>query len=251
MILDPEMERLRFLMTATELPDFKTSTVGCTDEEINATVDEVVKLVFAAVCATQRAPSDVRLLPPLVLDEMNYMYFKTMAKVGDDVELEKFASPEGSEYQAKYREAHTNFTKACTKILQDYVAEDIPADANEAVTKAARKMLLNRHLWMTHGPTCKRLWAASDMYPYMLKGPLFCLNNMLAKSGAALTWVRCEKSYEDNVPNFKCELFSSGPAWSIRLASSTSAAVKANISPLEPWTGRLTSTQRRTRRTVV
>lgn len=207
MIVDVELERLRFLATDTDLPSFNKSTVGRSEEEITAVVDKVVPLVYAAVCSNDRAPSNMALLPPILLDELGLIYFKTMAPVGGVVEMEKYASPEGSENQTAYRKALDKFNRACTKVFLDYAEEVVPEDAEEEVTTVARKKLLNRHRWMTHGPTCSRLWAGSDMYPYMLKGPLLHLNNILVTVAPAVSWVRCESAPENNVTDLNLYYF--------------------------------------------
>lgn len=190
MILTPELERLRFLMTDTKLPDFdvyvKMDPIA--DPEVDATRLRVCGQVQAAVCSNTLAPINVTRLPLILCENANVMYLKTMARVAKAPVLELFDVADPDQL-AMYTEGLAEFVAAVTKILEDYVTE-IPKGPGTEAELEKRKMLLNNHKWMTHGPVCLHIWPAKRMLPYMLRAPVLNLNAMLLKVAPALTEVR-------------------------------------------------------------
>lgn len=190
MVLDPEIERLRFLVTDTTLPDYKASTEGRTPEELEATLVTAAQLVIDAVASDTQKPSQFERFPPLLADEMSVLYIRTMAPVGGFAELELFSSEPGSANHTRYTEALTEFNTGCTKIISLYAKQNLPTGPSRRSTVHARRMLLNNHLWMTDRRLVLRIWPGADVMPYMLKAVVVTLNGMLIKAGPALYEVR-------------------------------------------------------------
>lgn len=190
LLLSSELERLRFLMTDTDLPSFNAyekmdATVR--SEAVNAIRDEVCTKVFAAVCSATPAPVDIERFPVLLWEESNLRYLQTMARVNQAPLLDKFDSI-NPEHLEQYKAGLTMFNDAVTKVLETHAAA-IPRGKSNEVEIAKRRMLVNNHKWMTHGPVALRIWPAKHMLPYMLRNPLMTLDAMMSKIAPALNEV--------------------------------------------------------------
>lgn len=193
MIVDPQVERLRFLLTNTTLPDYaEFAEEGRTPEETEATIVTVVQLVIDAVASDVLTPkpSEHNRFPALLADELNLLYIRTMAPVGGAAVMELFASEEGSPFKAQYMAALTAFNTECTKVISGWADEELPKGPGRKAEKGRRRMLLNNHLWMIDPRAVLRIWVASDVMPYMLKSVLVTLNAMVVKVAPALCEVR-------------------------------------------------------------
>lgn len=187
LILMPELERLRLLMTATSLPDY-TTFLTQEGEQAQATMNMAASMVRRAVCSDTPAAIEVDRLPVALCEKANVKYLQTMALVGQPPLLEMFSSSD-PDMRAKYDAGLMAFNAGLTKLFEDYLTECVRGPTN-VEERMRRYLLLNNHRWMTNQVVCRNLWPAKYMLPYMFKGPLNTLNAMVANVAPALTEVR-------------------------------------------------------------
>lgn len=236
MFLEPMLERMRFLVTDTILPDFEESTVGRTDEEVEAAMDIVKTRVEATRGPESTLICYADLLPILVCDKIDYNYITTMAAPNTVPTMDMFASPAGTVGQAKYASDYGDYVSGVTALLKEYVKEQPVIESDSAVTRSIRQNLVNAHLWMSHPATCLRIWPGSDVAPYPTRSLVKTLDMMMARFGPAMS----EVSYDDDSiprPSYltKCFCYRSLPV-SILPVGSLICSTWTNVSMLGLWT---------------
>lgn len=210
MLLLPQLEKLSLLVTLVDLPDFAKSTEDRTPEEIKVVIDQIVVIFDAMRTAVPPPTSHPNALPNVVLERIELVYINTMAKPNTAPAMEMFGSAVGSKNKGLYETALGEYVQGVTKEIADYVDEELPASTDSQLVKNIKSQLMNKHLWANYGPLAEILWPASDRLPYVTRGPVNTLDNMLQNTGPALVEVRRLESDPIYVAHFLICLFYSG-----------------------------------------